>query len=199
MVCMALLCLLRFLSGTMFFLQGSFSTVQFSLCRISTTLHWSRYNSREWQPNGPLKPPSPVCLIAAGRHYVDFRLEFALSLTGDSGDSSREPRCPYQVARKYLRRSVPGLISSKGLLRDFWKRKTHTHTTVLVWVMLMSRRRRQAGRRSGRGEMGCCFCLQDWYLLGNKMPAVLLLTMRDRECCWESAHFWKPGRLKTST
>lgn len=90
-----------------------------SPCRISTTLHWSRYNSREWQPNGPLKPPSPVCLIAAGRHYVDLRLEFALSLTGDSGDSSREPRCPYQVARKYLRRSVPGLISSKGLLRDF--------------------------------------------------------------------------------
>lgn len=119
MVCTALLCLLRFLSGSMFFFQGSFSTVQFSLCRISTTLHRSRYNSREWQPNGPLKPPSPVCLIAAGRHYVDLRLEFALELTGGSGDSSREPRCPYQVARKYLRRSVPGLISSKGLLRDF--------------------------------------------------------------------------------
>lgn len=83
-----------FFQAAWLFFQGSFSTVQFPLCRISTTLHWSRYNSREWQPNGRLKPPSPVCLIAAGRHYVDLRLEFALSQTGDSGDSSREPAAP---------------------------------------------------------------------------------------------------------
>lgn len=46
------------------FFQSSFFSMQFSLRSFSTTLHWSRYNSGERQPNGRLKPLSPVCLIA---------------------------------------------------------------------------------------------------------------------------------------
>lgn len=127
-------------------LQGNITHIYFpqcnSLCRFVTTLQWSCcYNSWEWPPNGHLKLLSPVCLMAGVRHNVDLRLELALSLPGDSGDSSQEPSCPYQVARKYLKSSVPGPISGKGLLRDFWK-----NTTMFEWVMLMRGQREEEDR-----------------------------------------------------
>lgn len=151
-----------------------------SFCRFVTTLQWRCHNSWEWLPNGPLKLLSPVCLMAGARHKVDLRLELALSLPGDSEDSSQEPSCPYQVARKYLKSSVPGPISSKGLLRDFWK-----NTTLFEWLMLM---RGQQGRRRRRREMGrcCCFSLQPRNLPCYNMLA-LIITPWHRECCGESA------------
>lgn len=120
-----------------------------SLRRFVTTLQWGCHNSWERLPNGHLKLLSPVrvcvhaCVMVWVRHNVDLRL--VLSLPGDSGDSSQEPSCPYQVARKYLKSRVPGPVSSKGLLRGFWK-----NTTMLEWLMLM---RGQRGQEEG-GEGG---------------------------------------------
>lgn len=150
------------------FFRASLFTFQCnSLCRFVTTLLWSCYNSWERLPNGRLKLLSPVCLMAGVRHNVDLRLQLAPSLPGDSGDSSQEPSCPYQVARKYLKSSVPGPISSKGLLRDFWK-KHHD-----IW-MTHADERAEGGRR--RREMGCCccFCLQPLYLPCNKMLCLII-------------------------
>lgn len=78
-------------------------------------------------------------------HKVDLRRELTRSLPGDSGNN-QEPSCPYQVARKYLKSSVPGPISSKSLLRDFWKTPQCSNDSCW-WESRGRRRRRQ--RRGG--------------------------------------------------
>lgn len=143
-----------------------------SLRRFVTTLQWSCHNSWEWLPNGCLKLLSPVCVcvMAGVRHNVDLRL--VLSLPGDSGDSSQEPSCPYQVARKYLKSRVPGPVSSKGLLRDFWKKHHDVGMTHAD-----ERAEGGGGGRRRRREMGCCcccFCLQPRHLPCYKMPGLII-------------------------
>lgn len=76
--------------------QSSFSSMQFSLRRFSTTLHWSRYNSGERQPNGCLKPLSPVCLIA-GRGGIMWIWGRVCSLT-DRGQRGQQPRTPLPLS-----------------------------------------------------------------------------------------------------
>lgn len=68
----------------------------FSLCRFSSTLHWSCHNSGEWQPNGRLKPLSPVCLIAGGEALCGFEAGVC-SLT-DRGQRGQQPRTPLPLS-----------------------------------------------------------------------------------------------------
>lgn len=66
-------------------------------------------------------PPGNSCLMAVydlGCHNVYGSIVLVLLLPGDREDNSEEPSCPYQVARKYLKSSIPGSISIKGLLRN---------------------------------------------------------------------------------
>lgn len=104
-----------------------------------------------------------MCLIAGLRHNVDFRL-LARSVPGDSGDSNQEGSCPYQVASKYLKSTVPGPISSKGLLRDLWK--TPQCSNDSCWWN---------SRECRAVKMSCCFiCQQSQYLSCNKMPGLII-------------------------
>lgn len=121
-----------------------------------------------------------MCLIAGVRHNVDLSLELALSLPGDSGDSSQEPSCPYQVARKYLKSSVPGPISSKGLLRDFWK--TPQCSNESCWREGRGRRKRRRERWAVVVVVFCSLCI---------FPAIKCRPHYDWCCCltpWHKEH-----------